>query len=431
MSNEQFFSEYGICEECTHLKTGSLWCNTCNAKKLKDEFSNWTSGNSEIDDYIQESQLKSKNSDEFIEWIPFERFKDVEFIASGGFGSVFKATWIDGYIDFWSNTDRKWKRNKKGLAVCLKSLHNSTNNIKGFLEEVDSQVRLRKIVYTISIYGITKDPKGNDYMMVMDYAKGGNLRTTLKENTNKLTWKDKLVILQSIITGLDEIHRAGMVHKDFHSGNIVMESLTCACITDFGLCKPIGEAHDTESTNIYGVLAYVAPEVLKGREYTKASDIYSFGIVMSEVLTGNPPYHEIPHDGKLATKICLGYRPKIRCKVPQLFLDLMNKCLDAMPENRPTSQEIHETIYKYWVDLFDSDSESEISRQCKEIEKSGANLSTHDPGKLTATNLHSIYTSQLLDYRNLPEPVNSTAEIKQLEYRIQDISIVEDEDDEE
>ncbi|RIB08673.1 hypothetical protein C2G38_1877524, partial [Gigaspora rosea] len=70
------------------------------------------------------------------------------------------------------------------------------------------------------------------------------------------------------------------------------------------------------------------------------SDIYFFGIIMSEVFTRYSPYYDIPHDKDLATCICLGYRPKIRCEVPQLLLDLMNKCLDAEPKNRPTAREL-------------------------------------------------------------------------------------------
>ncbi|RIB25587.1 hypothetical protein C2G38_2066969, partial [Gigaspora rosea] len=67
---------------------------------------------------------------------------------------------------------------------------------------------------------------------------------------------------------------------------------------------------------------------------------------MSEVFTGYPPYHDIPHDFSLVTQICLGRRPEIRCKVPQLLLDLMNKCLDAEPQNRPTAKALADKLVK-------------------------------------------------------------------------------------
>ncbi|RIB10645.1 kinase-like domain-containing protein, partial [Gigaspora rosea] len=101
-----------------------------------------------------------------------------------------------------------------------------------------------------------------------------------------------------------------------------------------------------------GVLPYIAPEVLytNGKEYTQKSDIYSFGIIMSEVFTGYPPYHDIPHNEDLATRICLGYRPEIRCEVPQLLLDLMNTCLNAEPQNRPTAKKLAIRLEQFFKD---------------------------------------------------------------------------------
>src|ERR1051325_11903454 len=78
--------------------------------------------------------------------------------------------------------------------------------------------------------------------------------------------------------------------------------------------------------NIYGVLPYVAPEVLRGKKYTQKSDIYGLGIIAYEICTGLPPYHDIAHDGLLAIKICQGLRPKSNYKVPQLILDIIQQC---------------------------------------------------------------------------------------------------------
>ncbi|RIB15839.1 kinase-like domain-containing protein, partial [Gigaspora rosea] len=175
-----------------------------------------------------------------------------------------------------------------------------------------------------------------NHMMVMQYAKQGSLRKLLDNKYNVLSWKHKINNLYYIAKGLAAIHRANLVHKDFHSGNIVNKDMYNSYITDFGLCRPVSQ--DSSSKGIFGVLPYIAPEVLCGEKYTMKSDIYSFGIIMSEVFTGYPPYHGIPHDFSLATQICLGHRPEIRCEVPQSLLVLMNKCLDAEPQNRPTAK---------------------------------------------------------------------------------------------
>ncbi|RIB08779.1 kinase-like domain-containing protein [Gigaspora rosea] len=170
-------------------------------------------------------------------------------------------------------------------------------------------------------------------MMVMEYAKQGSLRKLLDSKYGELDWTSKITNLFYIADGLNTIHKANLVHKDFHSGNIVNQNIFSSYITNFGLYKPASQ--DSSSKALFGVLPYIAPEVLytHRKEYTQKSDIYSFGIIISEVFTGYPPYHDIPHDNDLATRICLGYRPKIKCEVPQLLLDLMNKCLDADPQN--------------------------------------------------------------------------------------------------
>jgi len=81
-----------------------------------------------------------------------------------------------------------------------------------------------------------------------------------------------------------------------------------------------------EEGEIYGVAPYIAPEVLRSKPYTKTSDIYSFGIVAYEILSGLPPYYDIEHDLQLALGICQGQRPKFQIKIPLLLEELINKC---------------------------------------------------------------------------------------------------------
>ena len=84
----------------------------------------------------------------------------------------------------------------------------------------------------------------------------------------------------------------------------------------------------------------MAPEVLRGKEYTQASDIYGFGLIAYEICTGLPPYHDIAHDEFLAVKICQGLRPKSDYKIPQRILDVIKKCWDADPLKRPKAEEL-------------------------------------------------------------------------------------------
>jgi serine/threonine protein kinase len=167
-------------------------------------------------------------------------------------------------------------------------------------------------------------------MMVMQYFPDGSMSQYLKNNYNKLSFNDKLQRIFYIAKGLKAIHSKGFIHKDLHSGNILSYNNYYCYITDLGLCKPVNE-QDKEK-KIFGVLPYIAPEVLRGKTYSQAADIYSFGILACETLSGLPPYHNLPHNEFLALKICQGLRPNLdNVKVPLLLKNLIDQCLDADP----------------------------------------------------------------------------------------------------
>ena len=141
----------------------------------------------------------------------------------------------------------------------------------------------------------------------MNYANNGNLRQYLNNNFNSFDWEKKLYNLWIIVLGLSRIHDKGLIHHDFHCGNILISKLSDGDsyphISDLGLCRPVNmKPSQSGDKKIYGVLPYVAPEVLRGKEYTQASDIYGFGIIAYEICTGLPPYHDIAHDEFIAAK---------------------------------------------------------------------------------------------------------------------------------
>ncbi|GBB94476.1 hypothetical protein RclHR1_23600003 [Rhizophagus clarus] len=112
-----------------------------------------------------------------------------------------------------------------------------------------------------------------------------------------------------------------------------------ALIGDFGLCKPVIRSNNIDE-NTYGVLPYMAPEVLRGEPYTKAADIYSFGIIMWELTSGIPAFHNISHDFQLSLDICKGTRPEIIEGTMPEYVELMKRCWDNDPEKRPTAEEL-------------------------------------------------------------------------------------------
>ena len=125
-----------VCEECNQENTGYKWCKSCNAKRFQQNFENWTSGNVDIDKFIQDTQLSADNECKVLEWIPYDKFRDIQYIAKGGFGKVYRANWIDGYIWKWDNKNQNWLRPYPNMTVALKSLNNSKNVTLEFLNEV-------------------------------------------------------------------------------------------------------------------------------------------------------------------------------------------------------------------------------------------------------------------------------------------------------
>jgi serine/threonine protein kinase len=179
----------------------------------------------------------------------------------------------------------------------------------------------------------------------MSYAKKGSLRKCLSD-INNFKWQEKLKLLRKIILGLKVIHESNLTHGDFHDGNILLsEDYNEIFIIDLGLCKPISGLQDSD---IYGVLPYMAPEILRRKPYTPESDIYSFSMIMWEFTSGIPPFKHKAHDCHFILSICEGERPEIIENTPKCYIDLMKKCWDSDTSNRPTIIML-ENIISEWI----------------------------------------------------------------------------------
>jgi serine/threonine protein kinase len=238
-------------------------------------------------------------------------------------------------------------------------------------------------------------------MIVMEFIDGGSLNNNYPK-LHEMSWKKKFLSLHRIAKGLDQMHKANLVHRDFHTGNILLSGIrnNALYITDLGLCDPANEFTNCKD-KVYGVIPYIAPEVLCGKEYTKAADVYSFGIIMSEVFSGFPPFNDVPHDNDLAIKICNGLRPKFQNNIPSLIVELMQNCWDADPLNRPNATDLYK-ILKAWSDFK---SNSELAEQIKKYENM---TSSHLDRIVIDTHPSAIYTSRYLKFKDLPKPKNST-----------------------
>ena len=127
-----------FCKKCgeEYTDTSWKWCKPCQIDNLKGNFTNWTSGNEKIDNFIQEMQLKiNKWNDIVFEWIPYNQFSDIEEIGRGGFATVYSAIWKDGRLYYDVNTE-EYAKLSPNYKIALKCLHNSQNITNEFLNEV-------------------------------------------------------------------------------------------------------------------------------------------------------------------------------------------------------------------------------------------------------------------------------------------------------
>lgn len=189
----------------------------------------------------------------------------------------------------------------------------------------------------VPLYGISQDPDTKNFILVFKYIESNFHYYYRTREFNQLILSTKLSCIWEICMGLNIIHLNNLVHRDFHVGNILQNGLK-TYISDFGLCKPANETNDQK---IYGVLPYIAPEVLRGKPYTMKSDIYSLGIIINTIISGKLPFDDRSFDRYLIIDICrYGLRPEIRDETPQDLKEIIQKCWDENPENRPYTFDI-------------------------------------------------------------------------------------------
>ena len=236
---------------------------------------------------------------------------------------------------------------------------------------------------------MTQNPETKEYMIVMQHANNGSLLSYLHQNINKLTWRDKLIRLKDIAWYLRAVHENGLVHCDLHGGNIVLHNNTHmikSLICDFGLSRPV----NSDST-IRGIVPFTAPEVFHTRKFTQKSDIYSFGIIMYLIATGEPPFRNRRFDTDLIHDIMGGLRPSMPDSAPEEYKKLAELCCDADPDKRPDAH----TLWKDITDKVYSD------------DNTWDTIYYNDVKPLSRLEKESKYSSTLLPTGDLPKPRNS------------------------
>ena len=138
--NKMTFNEGAkrICENCQNECLATLFCEHCVRNYLKAKFSSWTSGSDDVDNLIQECQMKTLVPYMIPEWIPYNNLQNIKYLTKGGYSEIYTADWIGGCYQEWDPKEKQLKREFEfsGQLVVLKKLENIESANRSWLEEV-------------------------------------------------------------------------------------------------------------------------------------------------------------------------------------------------------------------------------------------------------------------------------------------------------
>ena len=214
---------------------------------------------------------------------------------------------------------------------------NSEDNVAGFIEECNMLKNLRHPNILLFMGASCKAPY---YFVVTEFCENGNLFELLHQHKNiSLNWDERRRIALEVALGMNYLHsfEPPILHRDLKSMNVLLDKNFQVKIADFGSTKFL----EVQMTKQKGTFQWMAPEVIKSSSYTEKADVFSFGIIMHELASRQPPYYGVDKKEvarNVATKP--DYRPGISRSYPKEYVELMVKCWDQNPSKRPTFAEI-------------------------------------------------------------------------------------------
>ncbi|KAM9704563.1 mitogen-activated protein kinase kinase kinase 7 isoform 2-T2 [Menidia menidia] len=252
------------------------------------------------------------------EEINYEDIEVEEVVGRGAFGVVCKAKW-------------------KGNDVAIKTIESESER-KAFIVELRqlSRVNHHNIV---KLYGACKNP----VCLVMEYAEGGSLYNVLHgaEPLPYYTASHAMSWCLQCAQGVSYLHGMkpkALIHRDLKPPNLLLVAGgTVLKICDFGTACDI----QTHMTNNKGSAAWMAPEVFEGSNYSEKCDVFSWGIILWEVITRRKPFDEIGGPAfRIMWAVHNGTRPPLIKNLPKPIESLMTRCWSKDPSQRPSMEEI-------------------------------------------------------------------------------------------
>jgi len=257
------------------------------------------------------------------------RFEILEVLGSGGMGVVYKAR------------DRELED-----VVALKVLRPDKAGEPELLEQLKEELKLaRRITHPNVLRTHDLGTVDGVPFLSMEYVRGLTLRQLLDrlEGDERLPYAAALHLMRQIARGLAAVHGCGVIHRDLKPGNVILEPTGNAKLMDFGIARPASRLPSdlTAAGAIVGTPGYLAPEQIEAGKVTPRTDLYSWGVVAYELLTGHLPIEATsPMEGLMRTLDTDPVPPRERRPELDSRLDeLLLRCLSKTLEKRPASAE--------------------------------------------------------------------------------------------
>ncbi|KAJ4973453.1 hypothetical protein NE237_006627 [Protea cynaroides] len=267
-------------------------------------------------------------------------FSKDELLGSGGFGRVYK-----GILP-----------NNNDMEVAVKCVsHDSRQGLREFMAEISSMGRLQH-KNLVQMRGWCR--KGNELMLVYDYMPNGSLNRWIFDKPKKVMgWEERRRVLGDVAEGLKYLHHEWdqmVLHRDIKSSNILLDSEMRGRLGDFGLAKLYQHGQTPNTTRVVGTLGYLAPELANVVAPTAASDVYSYGVVVLEVVCGRRPIEtwsvdepllidwvrELYVEGRLSEAADSRIAGEYKVEDMEAVLKLGLACCHPHPHHRPTMREV-------------------------------------------------------------------------------------------
>jgi len=248
-----------------------------------------------------------------------ERYEVIEELGQGGMGSVYRV------MDRKINEEVALKLLRPEIAADQKTITRFANEMK-----LARKIAQRNVC---KMYDLGEE-EGIHYI-TMEYVPGEDLKSIIKM-TRQLSVGAAIKITKQICEGLAEAHRLGIVHRDLKSNNILIDKEGNARIMDFGLASSLAQKRLTGKGVVLGTPDYISPEQVEGTGIDPRSDIYSLGVILYEMLTG-----QVPFVGDTALSIALKHKSEtprdpaeLNPELPKALSLLILQCLEKDKQKR-------------------------------------------------------------------------------------------------